>query len=145
MSEQHAIKVLLCDDHDGIRGLVRDFLADEDDITVVSETADVEGLFEALKELEPDVVLLDCTLRGRSGLDAIEEARALSPGCQILMFSADDDPAYCRKAFGLGAHGYLLKESAEQLPSAIRVVEAGGKYLDARLHERVDIAIRHGA
>lgn len=131
--DDQPIRVLLCDDHDGIRTLVRDLLTAEPGITVVSETADIPTLLAALPLTKPDIVLLDCMLHGRSSLEAIGAARTLSPESRILMFSAENDPAYCRRAMNLGAHGYLLKESADQLGAALRAVDGGGTYIDTTL------------
>ena len=131
------IRVLICDDHDFMRGMVCELLGREPDIRVIGETSEIEQLYAELRATRPDVLLLDRSLHGHNTLDAIPEAHELSPASRILMFSADDDPAYCSRAFALGAHGYVVKESAEHLPEAIREVSAGGTYVDHRIRLKV--------
>lgn len=130
---QPPIRVLLCDDHAVIRGLVRLMLEDEPGITVVSETSEVAGLVREARRLRPDVVLLDGRLHGLNRSDSIQATLAASPPSRILMFTSEASPAYTRRALSLGAHGYLLKDSAEFLASAIRVVHLGGVYVDERI------------
>lgn len=139
------IRVLLCDDHDLMRSMVREFLAEETDMTVIGEVSSLDELFAALHDGAPDVLLLDRILHGENTLNSIVEALAAAPGSRILMFSGDDDPAYCVRALTLGASGYLLKESAEQLPEAIRLVRGGSIYLDARVRDKVEARMRPAA
>lgn len=132
MSSQQIIRALLCDDHEVMRGLIRAMLDAETDISVVSETADVEALVRESSREQPDVVVLDGRLEVQDGFDSIAAILSASPKSRILMFSSEADPAYQRRAVALGAHGYLLKDSAEHLATAVRVVKGGGTYVDAR-------------
>ena len=127
------IRVLLCDDHDYMRRMVREFLKGEADIEVIGEVSDIEALLVTLPTVSPDVLLLDCKLHGHNTVESIGEIVARSPRSQILMFSGEDDPAYSSRALASGARGYLLKDSAEELPGALRQVAGGGSYLDARI------------
>jgi len=90
---------------------------------------------------KPDVVLLDVTMPGRSGLDAAAEIKQAAPATQILVLSMHDDPSYVREAFAAGASGYLLKEAADaDLVAAIRDVAAGTRYVHPALGARLAAA-----
>ena len=130
MGSQGIIRVLLCDDHEVIRGLVRAMLDGEADITVVTEASGVDGLLREASREQPDVVVLDGRLQNQNGFDTLAALLRASPNSRVLMFSSEVDPAYRRRALALGAHGYLLKDSAEHLATAVRVVQGGGVYLD---------------
>lgn len=133
MSSQGLIRVVLCDDHGLLRALVRTMLDNEVDITIVAEASDVAGLLCESSREKPDVVILDGRLHAEHGLDSIGALLEASPASRVLMFSSEADPAYLRRALALGAHGYLLKDSAEHLATAIRALQAGGTYVDGRL------------
>ncbi len=87
---------------------------------------------------KPDVVLLDITMPGRSGLEAAGEIKRAAPEAAILILSMHDDSAYVCEAFEQGASGYLLKEAADQeLLTAVREVAAGHQYLHPMLGARL--------
>jgi two-component system response regulator NreC len=136
MSE--AIRVVICDDHALVRsGLVR-LLELADRIAVVGEAANAEEAIEAVRTEQPDVLLLDIVMPGRSGIDAIPDVRAAAPSTRILVVSMQDDASYVRMAFGAGADGYLLKEAADaELVQAICDVAAGHRYVHPALGARI--------
>ena len=133
------IRALLVDDHQIVRSGVRKVLEATGRIEVVGEAA---GLAEALERaglLRPDVVVLDLTLRDGSGLDAIAELRAA--GARVVILSMQDEPAYARKAFELGAQGYVVKDAAdEELADAIDAVLGDRIYVHPALAARLVMA-----
>jgi two-component system response regulator NreC len=122
--------IVICDDHALVRSGLRRVLSSEPDLRVVGEAASAEELLVLLREQQPTVVLLDVTMPGQSGIDALPEILALSPESNVLMLSMQEDPAYVRKALSAGANGYLLKDAADsELVKAVREVAEGRRYV----------------
>src|SRR3954468_22944923 len=116
-----SISVLICDDHALVRSGLRRLLEAEPEIEVVGEAADAEEAIAATAARQPDVLLLDVVMPGRSGIEALPELTAAAPATRVLVLSMQDDPSYVRQAFAAGAAGYLLKEAADaDLLPAIR-------------------------
>jgi two-component system, NarL family, response regulator NreC len=137
-----SIRVQLCDDHALVRSGLRRLLEAEPDLSVIGEAANADEAVELVRTGQPDVLLLDVVMPGRSGIEALPEITAAAPNTSVLMLSMQDDPVYVRQALGAGATGYLLKEAADaELVLAIREVAAGRRYvhplLGARLAEPV--------
>jgi DNA-binding NarL/FixJ family response regulator len=132
------IRVLVCDDHTLVRSGLRRLLQSEASLDVVGEAADAEQAVDGVAELQPDVLLLDVVMPGRSGIEALADLRAASSETRVLVLSMQDDPSYVRQAFAAGAHGYLLKEAADaDLVQAIHDVAAGHKYVHPSLGARL--------
>ena len=130
------IRALLVDDHQIVRSGVRKVLEATGRIEVVGEAAGVGEALERAGLLRPDVVVLDLTLRDGSGLDAIAELRAA--GARVVILSMQDEPAYARKAFELGAQGYVVKDAAdEELADAIDAVLGDRIYVHPALAARL--------
>jgi len=128
------IKVLLVDDHSLLRSGLKLMLEPEHDINVVAEAQTAIQAISLTQELQPDVVLLDLTMPGMSGLDAIRSLHEVSPKCQILILTMHDDESYLRSALSAGAAGYILKKAAdEELLAAIRAVARGELYIHSTL------------
>jgi two-component system, NarL family, response regulator NreC len=132
------LRVLVVDDHAVVRAGLRLLIDREDGLAVVDEASDAnEAIFRAL-EHKPDVLLIDVTLPGESGIEAIPKLLAASPGMKILVLSMHDDPRYVREAFSAGASGYVLKEAADaEVVAAIREVASGGSYVNPTLGARL--------
>jgi two-component system response regulator NreC len=132
------IRVLIVDDHAIVRSGLRHVLECETGIEVVGEAADArQGLFE-VRAKQPDVILMDVVMPGMSGIQAIPEALVGCPDARVLILSMQDDPRYVREAFAAGATGYILKEAADtDVVTAVRVVAAGGRYVDPTLGARM--------
>ena len=130
------IRALLVNDHQIVRSGVRKVLEATGRIEVVGEAAGVGEALERAGLLRPDVVVLDLTLRDGSGLDAIAELRAA--GARVVILSMQDEPAYARKAFELGAQGYVVKDAAdEELADAIDAVLGDRIYVHPALAARL--------
>ena len=135
------IRVVIVDDHAVVRSGLRLLLEAEDDIHVEDEGGSADEAVRLARLYKPDIVLLDVTMPGRSGLDAAEEIRKAAPEAQILVLSMHDDPSYVREAFAAGASGYLLKEAADaDLVQAVREVAAGSRYVHPALGARLAAA-----
>jgi len=132
------IKVLITDDHPVVRRGIRQILEDTDRISLVEEAANGKELIQKLKEKEFDVILLDISLPGRSGLELISEIRKFQSSAGIIMLSIHSEEIYALKALKLGAAGYLPKKSApEELVTAIVKVSKGERYISASVADKL--------
>ena len=131
-------RILLTDDHSILRSGLRKILEDEFQGVQVGEAGSVE---EALEKLRPggwDLLVLDISLPGRSGLDAIPDFKELHPGLPILILSMYGEQQFAIRALRAGASAYLTKEHApEELIQAIRTVLSGRRYVGASLAEQL--------
>lgn len=135
------IRAVIVDDHALVRSGLRLLLEGEDDITVEDEGGTADEAVRLARLHKPDIVLLDVTMPGRSGLDAAEEILQADPDGKILILSMQDHPSYVRQAFAAGASGYLLKEAADaELVAAVREVAGGGRYVHPALVARLAAA-----
>jgi len=132
------VRIVIVDDHAVVRSGLRLLLEREEGLEPVDEAADAnEAIFRVI-EHKPDVILIDVTMPGGSGIDAIPKLRAASPDSKVLVLSMHDDPRYVRDAFAAGAGGYVLKEAADsEVVAAIREVAAGGSYVNPALGARM--------
>jgi two-component system, NarL family, invasion response regulator UvrY len=132
------INVLIVDDHALIREGLKKTLSDEPDMAVVGEADNVVELFKQLDRLPANLVLLDITMPGESGLDALKELHQKYPHLQVLVLSFHPEHRFAVRALKAGASGYITKESAtEELVQAIRKIAAGGRYVSTGLAEQL--------
>jgi two-component system response regulator NreC len=132
------IRTLIVDDHAVVRSGLRHVLEAEDDIEVVGEAGDARHAVFATRETNPDVVLMDVVMPGKSGIDAIPDVLNEAPDARVLVLSMQDDPHYVREAFAAGASGYVLKEAADsEVVTAVREVARGGSYVHPALGARL--------
>jgi two-component system, NarL family, invasion response regulator UvrY len=132
------IKVLITDDHPVVRRGIRQILEDDDRIELVEEAGKGTELLEKLRETRFDVILLDISLPGGSGLDLISSIKKIQPSVAILMLSIFSEELYAINALKYGASGYLTKTSApEELLTAINKVSKGERYISLSLAERL--------
>jgi two-component system response regulator NreC len=132
------IRTLIVDDHAVVRSGLRHVLEAEPDIDVVGEAGDAQhAVFEA-RAKQPDVVLMDVVMPGKSGIEAIPDVLKEAPHAKVLVLSMQDDPRYVREAFEAGASGYVLKEAADtEVVTAVREVAGGGSYVHPALGARL--------
>ena len=123
------IRVLVVDDHSVVREGIRHVLEGGEGFLVVAEAANgAEALDRATAE-RPDIVLLDLSMPGISGLDVVRQLRVRLPGTRVLILSVHDDREYVLESVRVGAHGYLRKDSSPaDIRRAIRVVHAGDSF-----------------
>ena len=136
------IRVLLADDHTMFREGLKQVLAREEDITVAAEAGNGAETLLLLREHQVDVLILDISMPGMSGLDVLGELRREKPALPILVLSMHPEEQYAVRAIKAGASGYLTKQSApEQLVTAIRVVAQGKKYVSTTVAMQLADAI----
>jgi two-component system invasion response regulator UvrY len=134
------INILLVDDHSVVRMGFKMLIENESDMAVISEAESGELGITAYKEHKPSVVIMDITMPGMGGLDAIERIIAFDKKAKILVLSAHEDSVHPKRALSAGALGYLTKRSAaEELIKAIRSVNSGTKYLEPNIAQQMAI------
>jgi two-component system invasion response regulator UvrY len=125
------IGVMLVDDHVLVRMGFRMLLADAQ-VEVVAEAGDGEQACQLYPRVKPDVVVMDLSMPGMGGLEAVRRLLAQDPKARVLALSAHEDTAHPRRVLRAGALGYLAKRSApEALIEAVRTVARGDRYIDA--------------
>ncbi len=126
VSQTKGISILLVDDHPVVRQGYRRVLEHQSDFHVVAEAENAANAYRAFKEHTPDVVVMDISMPGASGLEAIRNIRLWNSGTRILVFSMHCEAALVKAAFGAGASGYVTKGSEPAaLIKAIRAVARG--------------------
>ncbi len=130
MSAGGPIRVLIADDHALVRAGIASLLRSMAGFEVVGEAGDGAEALELAARLAPDVVVLDVTMKGMSGMDAAARLAAEHPRTKVIMLSMHADPAIVRQALAAGASGYLLKDAiAADLEDALRSVLRGETWL----------------
>ena len=137
------IKVLVADDHPVVREGLKQILAAAQDIEVAAEAEDGHELLEKVREQSFDVVVMDITMPGLMGLDALKQLKSEHPQLPILILSVHPEEQYALRVLRAGASGYLTKGSApDSLIGAIRKVHRGGNYVSPALAERLADELR---
>lgn len=140
------IRVLLADDHSVVRDGLRRLVDGAGDMKVVAEAADGSEAIRRARESAPDVAVIDISMPGLDGLEAVRQILSLRPGLPILVLTMHEEEQYVVRAIGAGAKGYITKRSAaEQLLQAIRKVHAGGRYLSESASEALAARMAKGA
>jgi DNA-binding NarL/FixJ family response regulator len=120
------ISVLLLDDHAVVRHGYRQWIDGEPDMRVVAEAATSAQACELLRKVLVDVAVVDLSLKGDSGLEAMRRMKERLPGLKMLVLTMHDHPGYALQAFRMGAMGYITKDSdPQQLLDALRQVATG--------------------
>ncbi len=120
-------KVLICDDHAVVRAGLRLILQKEKDFQIVGEAENAGRAIEMATRQQPDLVLMDISMPGMNGLDAMPRLHAAVPEAKVLILTVHDDEAYFFQALQAGVSGYVLKgASADELLAALRLVNQGG-------------------
>lgn len=127
------IRILIADDHALVREGLKKTLKSETDMKVVGEATNAQEVLQCVQLEQPDIVLLDISMPGRSGLEVLEELKHNSPQLPVLILSMYPEDRFAVRAFKSGASGYITKAGAvKELVEAIRTVMCGGKYVTAR-------------
>jgi len=132
------IRVLVAEDHTIVREGIKQLIGMAKDMQVVGEAGNGEQLMDVLRQTPCDVVLLDISMPGVNGLEAIPRIRALLQPPAVLMLSMHDEAQMAARALKVGAAGYATKDSDPALLlTAIRKVASGGRYIDPELADRM--------
>ncbi len=131
-------RVMLVDDHPIVRHGLSLLIDQESDLEFCGEASTAVETLERLKVTLPDIVLVDISLPGSSGIDLTKAIRETYPNLPVLVLSMHDEALYAERALRAGARGYVMKqENAETVLGAIRRVLAGDVYLSAKLASRI--------
>jgi two-component system, NarL family, invasion response regulator UvrY len=132
------MKILIADDHAIVREGVKQIVKGLPEVKLIEEVSDGIEAFSKICETNYDIVILDISMPGMSGLDLLQRMKDRDLHTKVLMFSFYPQEQYAIRAFKLGASGYLSKDSAfDELALAIRKITQGGKYISAALAEKL--------
>ena len=135
------IRVVIADDHTILREGLKQLLQAADDLNVVGEAADGHDVLREVRSREFDVLLLDMSMPGKSGMELIKQVKAERPKLRVLVLSMHEEHQYAVRAIRAGASGYLTKESASTLlVTAIRKVAGGGAFISAEVAEQLALS-----
>jgi two-component system response regulator NreC len=124
------IRVLIADDHPVLRSGLRVLLAADPDLEVVGETGTGEETLRLAEELRPDVILLDISMPGESGIETVRRLKAKLPAVKVLFLTMHEEEGMLLEALAAGADGYLIKRADEpEIIQAIHVVQRGDVYV----------------
>lgn len=128
-----AIRLLIVDDHAVVRLGLRTLLSDESDLEIVAEAGTAEEAFRKVKELSPDIAVVDIQLPGRSGIEVCRDIREQFPSTRVVILTSHAGESFLEQAMRAGASGYVLKQVGnEELVRAIRAAYKGEIGLDSR-------------
>ena len=137
------LRIVIADDHEVVRQGVRGVLDGEDGFHVVGEAQDGDAAIALVADVQPDVLVLDVNMPGKSGLDVTRELRAAGVSVRILILSMHDEPEYVLQAVRSGADGYVLKDvSPAELRDAVRAVYEGREYFTAQVSQQLSVGLR---
>lgn len=132
------LRILITDDHAVVRRGLKQVLEEEFDKVVFGEAQNTWEMLEHLQKKDWDVLILDITLPGRSGLEVLGELKLTHPNLPVLVLSMHPEDQYGIRVLKSGASGYMTKESApDEIVMAIRKLLRGGKYVSPSLAERL--------
>ena len=139
-------KVFLVDDHPLVREHLRSLLEREADLAVCGEAADGPAALALIPRQEPDLVILDISLKHSHGLELLKDLKELRPNLPVLVLSMHDETLYAERSLRAGAMGYITKEAATiNVLAAVRRVLAGQVYLSERMAARLMQKMARGA
>ena len=125
------LHIFLADDHEVLREGLKRLIDEQPDMEVVGEASNGRSTCQQVKNLRPEVVVMDVSMPDMNGVQATKRIRQECPDVKVMALTAHEDPSYLRQLLQAGASGYVLKRSAsKELIHAIRVVAAGQVYLD---------------
>ena len=132
------IKVILVDDHAVVRAGYKMLLKNIDAIEVVAEAVNGEDAVQVTKDYNPDVIVMDISLPGMGGIEAIRQIILLDGNAKVLVFTMHEELVFVEQALQAGAYGYMTKSAnPELLSKAIKQIYNGKKYIDDELQKRM--------
>lgn len=135
----------IVDDHPILRRGLREVLNSEPGFDVIHESGRAEELMNFLNKQRPDVMIIDISLPGMSGLELVKHLIARDPGYQMIIVSRHDEMLYAERAIRAGAKGYIMKlEVGDMLIKAVRKVLNGGIYLSEQVSEKLLLGMAYG-
>ena len=141
-----AMRILIADDHAMFRRGLRETLAEAFSRVIFGEAKTAAETLEFVQRHHWDVVILDISMPGKSGLDILDDVKRLRPRTPVLLLTMHPEQQYARRALKAGAAGYLTKDSVpDELKIAIKRIVAGGRYVSATLAEKLAVDLRKDA
>src|SRR4029077_11043504 len=134
------IRILIADDHAILRRGLKEILVRELPGVVCGEAEDAQEVVAQVQSADWDLVMLDITMPGRSGLDVLKDLKTMRPKLPVLFLSMHPEDQYGKRVLKAGASGYMNKESApEELIKAVRKLLSGGRYVSPTLAETIAV------
>ncbi len=131
-------KILIVDDHPLVREGLADLVNKEKDLVVCGQAEDAYQAMEAIRELKPDMAIVDISLKETSGLELIKDIKVRHPSLPVLTLSMHEESVYAERALRAGAKGYIMKrEATKKVVTAIRKVLRGQLYLSEKMMTRL--------
>src|SRR5215467_6418680 len=131
------IRVLLVDDHEGMRDALRTFINSEPDLAVIAEAASGHTALDVFSRTTPDVVLMDGSMPGKNGIEVTRELTQIQPAVRIIGLTLYESSTYLEDMVAAGAKGYVSKTGPPtNVAEAIRAVAAGKTYFDENIPRR---------
>ena len=139
------LRILLVDDHPSFRRGVKEILTEGLESVKIGEAGDAQHMLDLVRERKWDLVIMDITLPGRSGLDAVKELKDSAPSLPVLVLTMHPEDQYAIRMFKAGVDGYVNKVSAPaELVRAIKNVLTGGQYVSTELAEKLALTLKAG-
>jgi len=139
------IKILIADDHPVVRKGLKEIIKENSDMVVAAEAGHGQEVLEKALKKEFDVVVLDISMPGRSGLEVLKQLKRERPELSVLILSIHPEEHYAVRVLKAGASGYLTKESVpDELIKAIRKISTGRKYISSTLAEKLAFDLESG-
>jgi DNA-binding NarL/FixJ family response regulator len=137
-SAANKISIFIVDDHPLVRQGLAQIINGESDMYVCGEAEDAPKALQAVEKHQPNLIIVDISLRGNNGLELIKNIKALQHNVPILVFSMHDETVYAQRALRAGARAYVMKqESADKIITAIRRIMTGDIYVSNRVADQV--------
>ena len=138
--------IIIVDDHPVVRQGLAQLVNQEEDLEVCGQAEDAHQAMQAIKELGPEMVVVDISLKGTSGMDLIKDIKVQYPDLPVLTLSMHDEAVYAERALRAGARGYIMKQEAtERVVTAIRRVLSGDVYVSDRMAAKMVSKLTRGA
>jgi DNA-binding NarL/FixJ family response regulator len=138
-----SLRVVIADDHAVVRQGIRSVLEEVEGLSVVGEASDGHQALAFVADHDPDLVVLDVTMPGKTGLEVAKELRDAGSDVRVLILSMHDDPEYVLEAVRAGADGYVLKDATPaELREAVGALREGRDYFSARVTHQLSVGLR---
>jgi DNA-binding NarL/FixJ family response regulator len=138
-----SIRVVIADDHAVVRQGIRGVLEEIEGLEVIAEAADGDEALAVTEVQSPDLVVLDVSMPGKTGIEVARALRDAGTGVRVLLLSMHDEPEYVLEAVRAGADGYVLKDvTPAELRAAVTAVHEGREYFSARVTQQLSVGLR---
>jgi DNA-binding NarL/FixJ family response regulator len=135
--EETMTRLFIVEDHPVMRQSLRTFMKRQAYVSVCGEAATAEAALGEIAQVEPDLVLIDVSLPGMSGLDLLKLLREQHPNLPCVMLSGHGERSHVDVALMAGARGYILKENTDELAVALHTIIQGGTYLSVLVQDKM--------